>query len=317
MTENDPRIGFLARRIAGLPLRTRRRILRARFTLAGALRGFEKTGHAGLFQRVLRQSSREARRLEREVNLHNLQTEAEWAALLVRSVPALKRDARHIAVTDPAALERAAATGRPVILTPLHMGAYVLALACLMVRFFPGRPLLVLRQRDDMPLETAVMERIREVGVTMRFHQVTDRMGFLEAVRFARNGAVIVNFCDLDPAYGAAAPMPVLGLETRFAFGTDTLARLTNGLVVPLACTMEPEGDLVRVGPTFEVHTSAPEERARVAGLVRAHIEASLRARPEQWHLWSALRDYLPVTDTVMDAVSRTEEADEQIRTAA
>lgn len=317
MTEIDTRIGFLARRIAGLPLRMRRRVLRATFTLSGLLRGFEKSGHARLFQRVLRQSSREARRLEREVNLHNLQTEAEWLALLVRSVPALLRDTRHVAVSDPAALERVAATGRPVILTPLHMGAYVFSLASLMVRFFPGRPLLVLRQRDDMPLETAVIERIREVGVAMRFHQVTDRMGFLEAVRFARNGAVIVNFCDLDPAYGAPAPMPVLGLDTRFAFGTDTLARLTNALVVPLACTMEPEGDLVRVGPTFEVHASAPQERARVAALVRTHIEASLRARPEQWHLWSALQDYLPVTDTVTDAAARTGEADEQIRTAA
>ncbi|AWN34444.1 lysophospholipid acyltransferase family protein [Methylobacterium radiodurans] len=317
MTEIDPRIGSLARRIAGLPLRMRRRVLRTTFTLSGLVRGFEKTGHARLFQRLLRQPSREARRLEREVVLHNVQTEAEWLALLVRSIPALKRDTRRIAVSDPAALERAAATGRPVILTPLHMGAYVLSLACLMIRFFPGRPLLVLRQRDDMPLETAVIERIREVGVEMRFHQVTDRMGFLEAVRFARNGAVIVNFCDLDPAYGAPAPMPVLGLETRFAFGTDTLARLTNALVVPLACTMEPEGDLVRVGPTFEVHSSAPEERARVAALVRAHIEASLRARPEQWHLWSALRDYLPVTDTVTDDASRTKEADEPIRTAA
>lgn len=317
MTEIDPRIGVLARRTAGLPLRMRRRILRAQFTLSGFLRGFERTGHARLFQRVLRQSSREACRLEREVVLHNLQTEAEWLALLVRSIPALKRDTRHIAVSDPAALERVAATGRPVILTPLHMGAYVLSLACLMVRFFPGRPLLVLRQRDDMPLETAVIERIREVGCEMRFHQVSDRVGFLEAVRFARNGAVVVNFCDLDPAYGAPAPMPVLGLETRFAFGTDTLARLTNALVVPIATTMEPEGDLVRVGPTFEVHTGAPEERARVAALVRTHIEASLRARPEQWHLWSVLQDYLPVADTVADAAPRTEEADAQIRTAA
>ncbi len=173
------------------------------------------TGHAGLFTKILRLPRSEAQRLERAAALHDRMTEIEWAALLLRSLPAIRRDMRRIRVEEPETFLRLAETGRPVILAPLHMGAYVGGLAHTMMTYFPGRPMLVLRQRDDMPLETAVIERIREVGVEMRFLQVGNRKDFLSAVRFARNGAVIVVFCDLAPHYGAPAAMPIFGLPTR------------------------------------------------------------------------------------------------------
>ena len=218
-----------------------------------------------------------------------------------RPIAAIRRDIDRVTVSDPAVMERVAATGRPVILAPLHMGAYVLGLAALTLRYFPGRPMLVLRQRDDMVLETEVMERLRETGADMRFLNVSNRADFLSAVRYAQKGAVIVTFCDLDPSYGAPADMPMFGLPFRFAFGTDTLARLTGATVVPVATTMDDHGDTVGLGQPFEVRGNAPEERAQVAGIMRRHIQAAIAGRPEQWHLWPLLADYLPSSGTVQD----------------
>lgn len=299
-------IGVGGRSLVRLPLPLRRRALWLAHHVTHAARRVRGraagTGHAGLFMKILRLPRREAQRLERAAALHDRMTETEWAALLLRSLPAIRRDLRHIRVEDPETFTRLAETGRPIILAPLHMGAYVGGLAHTMLTYFPGRPMLVLRQRDDMPLETAVIERIREVGVEMRFLQVGNRRDFLSAVRFARNGAVIVVFCDLDPSYGASAAMPIFGLPTRFAFGTDTLARLTNAVVVPWVTEMETGGDTIRIGTPFEVYADSAEERARVAGLMRRHIEDCLRRRPEQWHLWSLLSDYLPSSDILPDA---------------
>jgi KDO2-lipid IV(A) lauroyltransferase len=95
--------------------------------------------------------------------------------------------------------------------------------------------------------------------------------------------------------------MPMFGLPFRFDFGTDTLARLTGATVVPLATTMEDHGDTVSLGQPFEVRGSAPEERATVAGIMRRHVQAAISSRPEQWHLWPSLADYLPSSATVQD----------------
>lgn len=56
-------------------------------------------------------------------------------------------------------IERVAATARPVILAPLHMGASVLGLTAPMTRYVPGLRMLVLRQRNDMATETEATER--------------------------------------------------------------------------------------------------------------------------------------------------------------
>ncbi|MBY0299622.1 MAG: hypothetical protein K2X71_26915 [Methylobacterium sp.] len=302
-----PTYGILAR----LPLRWRRRALEAalaarslRLRLSGRADGL---GLAEMFQAILRLPRREALRLDRAALHHDLVAEVEWRALHTRSLPAILRDLDLVRVDRPELLRRAASTGRPVILAPLHMGSYVLGLASLMVRFFPGRPMLVLRQRDDMAMETQVIERLREIGTEIRFLNVSVRADFLSAVRFAQKGAVVVVFCDLPPAYGAPAAMPMFGRPFSFAFGTDTLARLTGALVVPCATTIERDGDLIQIGQPFEVRSSAPEERAEAARIMARHIRAALTARPEQWHLWSTLGEYLPAAAKVPDDPSAGE----------
>ncbi|QRE74012.1 hypothetical protein [Methylobacterium aquaticum] len=298
---NAPHIPWTYARLASLPLAWRRRALRALVASRRLLGRDKGDGFAATFESVLRLPRREALRLSREAVHHDVAAEIEWCALHKRPIAAIQRDIDRVTVSDPAVMERVAAAGRPVILAPLHMGAYVLGLAALMLRYFPGRPMLILRQRDDMAMETEVIERLREVDVDVRFLTVGERSDFLSAVRFAQKGAVVVVFCDLDPSYGAPAEMPMFGLPFRFAFGTDTLARLTGATVVPVATTMDDHGDTVGLGQPFEVRGNAPEERAQVAGIMRRHIQAAIAGRPEQWHLWPMLADYLPSSANVQD----------------
>ncbi len=298
-----PEIGRAYRAVAALPLEPRRRLTRALYALwalPARLRADPRqSGYGELYRKVLRVSRHEAGRLDHETGLHDLAAEIEWLSLSRRSIPAVRRDMGRIRIEGEDLIERVAASGRPVILAPLHMGAYVIGLGHTMLRHFAGRRLLILRQREDQAMETGVMERMREVGMDLRFLQVERRSDFLSAVRFARQGAVIVLFCDLPPAYGSPAPMPMFGLDTHFAFGIDAFARLTDAMVVPWSSVMNPDGDVIRIGRPFEAQGDTPEDRARMAGLIRDHIRDALRARPEQWHLWSTLDEYLPGARTM------------------
>jgi phosphatidylinositol dimannoside acyltransferase len=294
VAEQIPRISPAAALLAKLPILGRRFALRGLFHLAALTRRGARAGLAAHFERVLRLPRREALRLDREAAFHDALAELEWLALHTRSHAGIRRDLTRVTVRSPDVLAQLAAGGAPVILAPLHMGPYVLGLLKTLLTFFPDRSLLILRRRDDRPMETQVMQRIAEFGIPVRFLTVTDRSGYLPAIRYARQRAVLVVFGDLPPSYGRPASMPILGLPTRFAFGVETLAHLTGATVVPLAITGHGGGAVVTPRNPFTVHGSDAAERARAAELMRRHIEATIRTSPEQWHLWARLHEYLP-----------------------
>ncbi|MCJ2097987.1 hypothetical protein [Methylobacterium sp. E-046] len=294
MAEQLPGISAVAGLVASLPIRARRRALRSLFHLTALTRGGARAGLSPCFERVLRLPRREAVRLDREAAFHDALAEMEWLSLHRRSLTGIRSDLDHVSVRSPEILTHLASRGEPVILAPLHMGPYVLGLLKILLTFFPDRSLLVLRRRDDRPLETRVMQRITEFGIPVRFLTVTDRSGYLPAVRFARQSAVLVVFGDLPPSYGRPAAMPVLGLPTAFAFGIETLAHLTGATVVPLAVAARAGGSIVMPSDPFTVRANDPEERDRVAELMRRHIEATVRTWPEQWHHWARLPEFLP-----------------------
>ena len=297
MAEQVPRVSAVAGLIAKLPIRMRRRALRGVFHFTRLARGGVRSGLAPHFEGLLRLSRREALRLDREAAFHDALAEMEWLSLHTRSLAGIRRDLDHVSIRSPEILKALAMRDAPVILAPLHMGPYVLGLLKILLTFFPDRSLLILRRRDDRPMETQVMQRIAEFGIPVRFLTITDRSGYLPAIRFARQRSVLVVFGDLPPAYGRPAAMPIFGLPTRFAFGIETLAHLTGATVVPLAITARAGGSVVRSNHPFCVAGSDADERDRVAELMRRHIEATIRTWPEQWHHWARLPEFLPAVD--------------------
>ena len=279
--------------LAGLPLPTRRRALREFWRLRSLARP-AGLGLGPALRDTLRVGEREASRLDQDIAFQDTLTRLEWAALLVRSTRQLIADSRHVEIVDHGALAQIAASGKPVLLAPVHMGNYVFGLAVAMKLFFPGRPMLILRARDDDEADTRVIERIREIGTDMRFLKVSDKADYVDAVRFVRQGAVVIYFVDLPPSYGGPVDVTLFGRPMQLALGLDSLARTAGATVVPLSVVSSLRGDRVSVGRPFEVVDAGRSERARVAGLIARHVESAILCDPGQWHFWPRLSEFAP-----------------------
>ena len=290
------------RHLARLPLGPRRHALWTALAARAMLARDAGLHLAPVLQQTLRLGDKAARRLDRAIAFHDALTALEWMSLLVRTTDQLIGDARHVAIEDAPLLERIAASGKPVVLAPLHMGNYVFCLAAAMRTFFAGRPMLILRARDDHEADTLVMERIREIGIEMRFLKVADKAGYVDAVRFVRSGAVVIYFVDLPPSYGGPADVTLFGRPMRLALGIDAFARVTGATVVPIVTTSSLTGDRIAPGRPFEVADVGPGERQRIAALVADHVETAILRDPGQWHMWPRLGEFIP--GAVGDAVA-------------
>jgi KDO2-lipid IV(A) lauroyltransferase len=235
----------------------------------------------------------EADRLQREVAFQDLLATLGWSSLRHVDRASFERDIRAIEIPDEAVLAQIARDRKPIMLAPLHMGAFALPFARIMRDYFADRPMLILRAREDRPEETTVMRRISELGIDMRFLNIANKQNYLDAVRFARTGAVIVSFCDLPATYGSPEPVQMFGQRCELAMGIASLARVTEATVVPIAVYSSINGDRVRIGQPFECYRTGADERARVASLIARHIETSVLVEPEQWHMWPRFHEFL------------------------
>jgi len=226
---------------------------------------------------VLHLSNSEAARIDKEIVYQDMIARAEWGAVLKRSWQGLESDSASIHFPERGVLEQASRSGKPVIFAPIHMGCYVLPFARIMLDHFENRRMLILRAREDRPDETLAMQRISEIGIDMHFLNVNEKQKYLEAVRFAKDGAVIVSFADLPASYGGPERVTLFGKPIQLAMGVASLARLTGAAVIPMAVHSSVDGDVVDIGRPFESYQKGPAEKARIASIMRRHIEDSVR----------------------------------------
>ena len=279
--------------VSRLPLRARRRMLRLFWSTLRLTGKLPELGVDNILKYALHLSASEAMRIEREIVYQDMIVAAEWAAILKRNRQGLERDSETISFPEYDLLEQASQSGKPLIFAPIHMGCFALPFARIMFDHFRGRRMLILRAREDRPEETLAMQRVSEIGVDMRFLNVNDKQNYFDAVRFAKDGAVIVTFVDLPASYGGPARVNLFGKPARLAMGIGSLARLIEATVIPLSVHSSVGGDVVNVGRAFETYMKGPEEKARVATIVRRHIEDSIRPSPEQWHMWPRLNEFM------------------------
>lgn len=280
-------------RIARLPLRQRRAALRLWWHVEKARGHVPGFGLADTFARLLRLPMREALETDREAVFHDWLASLEWLSLVDRPLEEIRRDIDRVEIDDEALFARLASWDKPILLAPLHMGCYPLGLARLMNTHFRGRKMLILRGRDDREAETHVMRRISELGCEMRFLQVKEKSQFLGAVRYARDGAVIVSFIDLPASYGTPCDVSLFDQPARIALGIDAFARLADATIVPLAVTSGLKCDTVRVGHPFDVPDGSPQTRAMVARTFVKHITTTVADHPAQWHMWQRIEEFM------------------------
>ena len=290
-------------RVAHLPLWARRRALREIWRTIGLAGRLPRVGIESIVRDVLRLPGAEAARLEKEILYQDWISIVEWASLTRRSQVAIRRDAESISIENASVFERLAQSGRPVILAPIHMGCFALPFTKIMHDYFAGRRLLILRAREDRHDETLAMRRISEIGIDMRFLNVAAKQNYFDAVKFAKAGAVVVMFVDLPASYGGSTPVRLFGKPIRLAMGIGSLARLTEAAVIPVSVHSSVHGDSVRVGAPFESHAKGPEERSRIADIVRRHIEDAIRRTPACWHMWSRFGEFVDEGDVESEAV--------------
>jgi KDO2-lipid IV(A) lauroyltransferase len=277
--------------LARLPVPLRRRFLRVgwRLTLPFRQVGF---GLEPILEDSLRLGSSAARRIAVEHDFHDQLQQLEWLASSRRPEDAMVAEAHRITVDDPSLLERIAGSTQSVILAPLHMGIFPLGVSYVLWKYFRGRRLLVLRAREDHEINNLAMERLKWISSEIRILNTRNPAEFMDAMRYARQGAVVVSLIDLPRSYGVPAPVSLFGMPSAIALGLDSMARMLRAVVVPMAVRSHLDGDEVMLGQPFEVAETDPATRAELATDIARQIEGFVRRSPEQWHMWTRFHEF-------------------------
>ena len=280
--------------LARLPLAWRRRALRALWRVALPFRKSVGFGLEPVVAKYLKLGANEARHLAREHDYQDVLLIMEWHASIRRNQRQLAHDFRNTRVSDPALVERIAASGDVVILAAIHMGVFPIGITYVVWKYFAGRRLLVLRARDDLEENNIAMDRLREVASEFRILNTRNEADFVDAMRFARKGAVVVSLLDLPETYGSPADTTLFGEPAAIALGLDAMARMLKAVVLPMTVHSLPTRDDIVFGQPFEVSQTSAEERRTIARAVSRQIERFVSIAPEQWHMWTRSHEFYP-----------------------
>jgi KDO2-lipid IV(A) lauroyltransferase len=283
---------IVGRYLATLPLPYRRRLLRLGWRLSLPFRRDVGFGLEPLLEQRLRVGRAGARQIAVEHDFHDYLQQLEWLASATRPIDALVAETRNVEVSDHHLAQRIADSGQTVILAPMHMGIFPLGVGHMLWRYFNGRRLLVLRAREDHAINNLAMDRLKAVAGEIRILNTRDQAEFMDAMRYARQGAVVVSLIDLPRSYGVAAPVSLFGMPSAIALGLDSMARMLKAVVMPMAVHSHVDGDRVILGQPFEVAETNPAARAALADDLARQIEAFVRPAPEQWHMWTRLDEF-------------------------
>lgn len=309
-----PPEGGLARMLgpwlASLPVPYRRRLLRLAWRLSLPFRRDVGFGLEPILEQRLRIGRVDARRIAREHDFHDYLQQLEWLASTTRPVEAMIAETHRVSVSDHHLAQRIADSGQSVILAPLHMGIFPLGVGHMLLRYFRGRRLLVLRAREDHAINNLAMDRLKAVAGELRILNTRNQAEFMDAMRFARQGAVVVSLIDLPRTYGVPATVSLFGMPSAIALGLNSMARMLKAVVLPIAVHTHLGGDAILLGEPFEVAETNPSARAELAADLARQIEAFVRPRPEQWHMWTRIDEfYLNPADGVAGEGERDADA--------
>lgn len=280
--------------LSGLPLRIRRRLLRMGWRLSLLVRRDVGFGLEPFLGKHLRLGALEARHIAREHDFHDMLQILEWFSSGRRSKSGLIADSNFLRLNGADLIERLADSGESVILAPMHMGVYPIGISYVIWKYFPGRRVLVLRAREDDEENNAAMDRLREIASEVRILNTRNETEFMEAMRFARKGAVVISMIDLPETYGSPVETVLFGQAARIAFGMDAMARMLKAVVLPMTVRSGVSGDEIDFGQPFEVWKNTEEDRQLLAVQFGRQIEGFVALDPCQWHMWTRIVEFFP-----------------------
>ncbi|MCJ8510369.1 hypothetical protein MUU53_21025 [Rhizobium lemnae] len=284
--------GKLLLALASYPLPVRRRLLRIGWRLSLPRRPDAGFGLEPRLERYLRVGSAEARRLSLEHDFHDLLQILEWLASVRRTKQQLVKDADFIRLPDDRMIKQLADGGGNVILASMHMGVFPIAISFVLWKFFRGRRLLILRAREDRLQNNIAMNRLGEIASEIFILNTKNESEFMDAMRFARKGAVVVSMIDLPASYGNPSEVSLFHYPARIAMGLDAMARMLNAVVVPMTTLSSVSGDRILFGQPFEVWQNSEVDRSMLAAALSRQMEQFINLDPPQWHMWTRLDEF-------------------------
>jgi KDO2-lipid IV(A) lauroyltransferase len=282
--------------LAQRPLRTRRLLLHLAFMANELGHGHKRLGLSMLFQSLLGAGLKEADRLERELLFQDKLHELELLALKLGTPAGLQADFKSVGVRDENLFQGLSRAQRPIVLAPLHMGVYPLALGGVLNRYFSQRNVVVLRARDDVAGQTTAIRRIVEFCPRLDIVNVNSPKDMRLLVGAHRANAVIICFIDLPRSYGAATEVPFYRAHIQVALGAVRIAQMMNGFIVPMGVLSGTWGDEVVTFSALELGFKDEQEVARAVDAVGRTIEKLISLDPVQWHMWPRIPEYFPPT---------------------
>jgi len=179
-----------------------------------------------------------------------------------------------------------------VVLTTLHMGNYLLALAGI-ARELAGREIVIVRRSLPEDDDEPVFDTLRNLGIAYRVVSSAGEQSAQSLALALRGGAVAVAFFDLGSEFGSTGEVTFLGSPCYWVKGPAVLARRTRSLLVPFAAV----SDAVSGSTCVDLETAidfggSADQRPSVPATMQwlaSYAEALIQRYPDQWLHWSHL----------------------------
>jgi len=211
---------------------------------------------------------------------------------LILSWPSRARRLRCAGIEGLEHLDRAAASGKGVVLLTAHFCATRVSKRYLATR---GYPLLTVRDRITVGdwwgrlgrrfLEPRRLQFLRSIAGEAVY--VQDSAFALKILQRLRSGGLVHILFD-GRSGNKSAVWPFFGVPRNFPTGIFEIIRLSGCAVVPMLCLGRSSAFRIKFGPALEIVAASGREEfvgANLPNFVRI-LEKQIQAHPEEWEQW-------------------------------
>ncbi len=281
--------GWLAHR----PMPVRRRVLRGLFSTLKTF-GYFKVAYAEVVQiaQALRIPIWKARAVAMEAIFQDLLFSMEWAALAVRSLDQLSKDARFVTVEDDSQLEWHS-DSKSLILATLHSGCYHIAIAYLIKTYFSDRRIIIIKNFALTDQELQTIERFQLLGFDVKVFTNEAKNEFFDMMRYLKEGAVLFMLADLPKSYGKSSKVEFLDSYADLANGMIDLSIICKAPILFFGLKTSVTGERIFSDTVLDQsNVNNNVNRSVMTGYISSFVTKAIKRNPHQWQMWGRLDEY-------------------------
>ncbi len=220
----------------------------------------------------------------------------DYTIMCARGVDEIERRMRDVTVIGRPHLERALATGQPVLVTTMHMGDFQLGFLKLVEQLRPDRLLSVFKLSARSRSEDVLFQAFAKFGYQPNAMRAGDGGG-RQAYLALRKGHVVAITIDLELQVTSRSVVQFFGRPCHMQNGPATIAALTKSVIVPIVNYTDSAGrHIVRIEPPIDAASrdageGMPAFIHRLTQQLAQTLEAWISIDPGQVHAWTAIAE--------------------------